>query len=77
MSDAQNVFDKEGDIVLDGHTLFIDFAGKRSSVNYGGWERDLDLDESSKNSLKYIVCGEILEQLKYCQFNKYCWLFIS
>ena len=35
---------------LDGHTLFLDFAAKRTSMGYAGWEKDLELDESSKNS---------------------------
>ena len=50
MGDAQSVFDKSDEIELDGHTLFIDFAAKRSSIDFrGGWEKDLELDESSKN----------------------------
>jgi len=43
------VFDNEGDVELDGHTLFVDFASKRSNIGFGGWEKDLELDESSKN----------------------------
>lgn len=47
VADAQSVFDKEENIELDGYTLFLDFAAKRSNVGYGGWEKDLELDESS------------------------------
>ena len=49
VADAQSVFDKEGDVELDGHTLFIDFAAKRASIDFGGWEKDLELDKSSKS----------------------------
>ena len=50
VAEAQSVFDKEGDIELDGHSLFIDFAAKRARVDFGGgWEKDLELDESSKS----------------------------
>ena len=48
-SEAQSMFDKEEDVELDGHTLFLDFAAKRTSMGYSGWEKDLELDESSKN----------------------------
>ena len=41
---------------LDGHTLFLDFAAKRTSMGYAGWEKDLELDESSKNSPVHIRC---------------------
>ena len=77
-ADAQSVFDKEGDVELDGHTLFIDFAAKRSSIDFGGgWEKDLELDESSKNLHNLSVypvsiCTEILD---FAQHNfKKCWL---
>lgn len=50
VAEAQSVFDKEGDVELDGHFLFIDFAAKRASIDFGGgWEKDLELDESSKS----------------------------
>lgn len=49
VTDAQRAFDNEGDIEIDGYTLFIDFAAKRPSIGFGGWEKDLELDESSKN----------------------------
>ena len=44
------MFDKEENVELDGHTLFLDFAAKTTNMGYAGWEKDLDLDESSKNS---------------------------
>ena len=42
---AQNMFNKEENIELDGHTLFIDFATTGANVALDKWE---ELDESSK-----------------------------
>ena len=50
------MFDKEENVELDGHTLFLDFAAKRTSMGYAGWEKDLELDESSKNSPVHMKC---------------------
>ena len=50
VEDAKSVFDKADDIELDGHTLFIDFATKRTNIGLGGgWEKEVDLNEGSKN----------------------------
>ena len=56
VDEAQSVFDKEENVELDGHTLFLDFAAKRTSMGYAGWEKDLELDESSKNSPVHMRC---------------------
>ena len=53
------MFDKEENVELDGHTLFLDFAAKRTSMGYAGWEKDLELDESSKNSPVHMKCDVI------------------
>ena len=34
VAEAENMFNKEEDIELDGHTLFIDFAANRTSVAF-------------------------------------------
>ena len=53
------MFDKEENVELDGHTLFLDFAAKTTNMGYAGWEKDLDLDESSKNSPVHMRCDVI------------------
>ena len=56
MEDAKSVFDKPDDIEVDGHTLFIDFATRRSSIGLGGgWDKEVDLNEGNKNCVILIV----------------------
>ena len=49
VAEALNMFNKEENIELDGHTLFINFAAERRNTAFeDGWVKELELDESSK-----------------------------